>query len=147
MSLRSQVDSLALNKALNPNVNFPPVCLRVVLPPPLPYGFPLPLGRLSLSTTFLRLQRGWCSWLYTPPIQEWGRQADYISPAFLPMDGTKLEKFRGLSQIQVSSFLVQSNSWHHENPIWALGDCLDSPSFCCFVEIRKAKMVLSRSIL
>lgn len=58
MSLRSQVDSLALNKALNLNVNFPPVCLRVVLPPPLPHGFPLPLGRLSLSTTFLRLQRG-----------------------------------------------------------------------------------------
>lgn len=55
------------------------------------------------------------------------RKADYISPAFLPMDGTKLEKCRVLSQTQVSSFLVQSNSGHHENPIWALGDHLQTP--------------------
>lgn len=52
MGLRSQADSLALNKALNPNVNFSPVSLRVVSPPPLPYGSQLPLVRLLYLPLF-----------------------------------------------------------------------------------------------
>lgn len=90
MGLRSQADSLALNKALNPNVNFPQcACVWSYLP-----LCPVALNSLLegfLYLPFFRLQRVWYSWPYTLPIQEWGREAGYVSPVFLSMVGTKLE--------------------------------------------------------
>lgn len=90
MGLRSQADSLTLNKALNPNVNFSPVCLRVVLPPSLPYGSQLPLLRLLYLPLFKVTKRLMLLAMHSSTQGGEGR-ADSISIVFLPVDEIKLE--------------------------------------------------------